>query len=345
MIARRRLWRLCLAGIGGLAGAAMTTVLCYAQALSPRPAPGPLTAVAVPLDPAHPTRTHLGAFTYAGGLMLSAGSSSRFGGLSGLTVEPDAGGRTLTINAISDEGGIARFTATLDAQDHLAGAADLRFTDVYEDGRAVGRGKAHGDSEDIARADGLFYVSFEYTNRVLALDDPFDPAAKAQRVRLPKAALDLPTGEGLEALAAATIDGADLLALGAEDGPVWLCPREVGEAVQADCPQIIARPPDPDFRLTALAQIPDGPDFVALYRAFDPVRGWRARVELLAKGPRGYALNNLARLSPPMTVDNMEGIAILPTADNKGWRLYLISDDNFRPEERTLLMAFDWRRP
>ena len=45
-----------------------------------------------------------------------------------------------------------------------------------------------------------------------------------------------------------------------------------------------------------------------------------------------------------MTVDNMEGVAVLPLPDGSGWRLYLLSDDNFRDVEHTLLLAFDWRR-
>ena len=50
------------------------------------------------------------------------------------------------------------------------------------------------------------------------------------------------------------------------------------------------------------------------------------------------------RLASPLTVDNFEGVAGLPRPDGSV-RFYLISDDNFSPAERTLLLAFDWTPP
>ena len=52
----------------------------------------------------------------------------------------------------------------------------------------------------------------------------------------------------------------------------------------------------------------------------------------------------LARVSPPYTVDNMEGIAALRNKDGS-IRLYLLSDDNLNKVQRTVLLAFDWRGP
>ena len=47
----------------------------------------------------------------------------------------------------------------------------------------------------------------------------------------------------------------------------------------------------------------------------------------------------IARLAPPLTVDNMEGIAIR----REGGRtfVYLISDDNQSKVQRTLLLKFE----
>jgi hypothetical protein len=47
----------------------------------------------------------------------------------------------------------------------------------------------------------------------------------------------------------------------------------------------------------------------------------------------------LAVLRPPMTLDNMEGVAARRTAAGETL-LYLISDDNFRAGQRTLLLVF-----
>ena len=49
-------------------------------------------------------------------------------------------------------------------------------------------------------------------------------------------------------------------------------------------------------------------------------------------------------MTPPMSVDNYEGVTVVPKG-NGGWRLYLLSDDNFSPTQRTLLLAFDWMPP
>ena len=50
----------------------------------------------------------------------------------------------------------------------------------------------------------------------------------------------------------------------------------------------------------------------------------------------------LARLAPPLTVDNMEGISA--RQDSAGRTLiYLMSDDNYSVLQRTLLLMFEYR--
>ena len=108
------------------------------------------------------------------------------------------------------------------------------------------------------------------------------------------------------------------------------------------------------LKLTGLDCMADGRIF-ALYRAFDPLRSWRAMVALLTweASPAGPVLrrHELARLEGSLTRDNMEGVAAVPGAHG-GVRLYLISDDNFDNAvtpliggQRTLLLAFDWTPP
>jgi hypothetical protein len=47
-------------------------------------------------------------------------------------------------------------------------------------------------------------------------------------------------------------------------------------------------------------------------------------------------------LDPPFTVDNFEGVAAVPRPGGVT-RFYLLSDDNASVQQRTLLVAFDWR--
>jgi len=47
----------------------------------------------------------------------------------------------------------------------------------------------------------------------------------------------------------------------------------------------------------------------------------------------------LATLIPPVALDNIEGIAATRGINGETW-IYLISDDNFSPLQRTLLLHF-----
>jgi hypothetical protein len=53
----------------------------------------------------------------------------------------------------------------------------------------------------------------------------------------------------------------------------------------------------------------------------------------------------LATLESPSAVDNFEAIAAVPGRTPGTVRLYMLSDDNFSDNQRTLLYAFDWTPP
>jgi len=99
----------------------------------------------------------------------------------------------------------------------------------------------------------------------------------------------------------------------------------------------------PDFNPTALRQLPDG-SFVLLERAFDTVRGVRVRVmqfDAADLRPGGAVrARELARLVSPYAVDNLEGLAA-GTGPRGETLLWLISDDNFNPVQRNILMMFE----
>ena len=54
---------------------------------------------------------------------------------------------------------------------------------------------------------------------------------------------------------------------------------------------------------------------------------------------RVVAGREIARLRAPMTVDNFEGIAARPASAGETL-VYLLSDNNFNPLQRTLLLMF-----
>src|SRR6185369_6061980 len=99
----------------------------------------------------------------------------------------------------------------------------------------------------------------------------------------------------------------------------------------------------PDFQPTEIAVLPDG-SFVTLERAFDMVRGVRCRVMRFdaAQLKPGATVRpeELARLASPYAVDNLEGMAATKGARGETL-IWLISDDNFNPLQRNILLLFE----
>jgi len=73
------------------------------------------------------------------------------------------------------------------------------------------------------------------------------------------------------------------------------------------------------------------------------------RSKLLIADPRDIApgrpwpWRELATFHGPVPRDNYEGLAIVP--DSTGVTLWLISDDNQAPYQRTLLLKLHWQGP
>ena len=253
---------------------------------------------------------------YAGGLALYGASLH---GLSDLKLDGDSAW------AVSDFGSLIRFTLRHDASGRLVGAdGATRRSLVDAEGLAL-RPKAHADSEGLALLDdGRILVSFERDDRIWSygVGGAFRPVA----VTMPDVGFS--DNQGMEALA--TAPGGGWLVLG-EAGGAWACDA-------ASCRALPAAPTtgDGDWRFTSADRDPAGGWFV-LERFYRPPLAFGARVRRMASdGALGPVL---ITLRPPASVDNFEGLAVRATPS--GVRLYILSDDNAFPLERTLLMAFD----
>lgn len=335
----RRFW------ISGLCAAllAATTAACDEPKAPDQWTPITLQATPVPLDAGRPSASTAGELTYAGGLQLRS-PSALFGGLSGVSVSSD-GSRLV---AISDTG--VWFTADirLDAAGRLAGLDKPRIAQMRDEAGEPLQGKLQSDAEDLARLpDGRYAVSYEQDHRILIFDldrkGPFAPATRGPGVGGTKG---MHPNEGLEALAAlpdGTLVGIAEHAPRGAGSPFWLWPQ--GAAIAS--PVGIANRPQ-GYGISGLAALPTG-DLVSVERFYLPFVGVRVNVRLipasgLAKSPPEADGPVIAALEPPMTLDNMEGIAVAPAANGKV-RLYLVSDDNFSANQKTLLLAFDWTPP
>lgn len=278
-------------------------------------------AVSVPLNPEAPDQSALGDFTYAGGLQLSSPDTSRFHGLSDLVV--DTNGR---LTAISDEGDLIEGQLVFE-NDRLAGLTGVTLNALSGlDGKPLPN-KEMSDAEGLALlANGDRLVSFERVSRIWLY-----PATGGPPRAIPAPEAQFPLNSGLEALAADPERGADAYVTGAEEtGQTWLCRLDTP---CVDGPQVAKAA---EFGLVALRRLP-GDQTAYLLRAWDRLRG--NRIVLSVQGPAGeVARMEMAR---PLTVDNFEGVHFTPQPEG-GYRVYILSDDNFSSSQRTLLLAFDW---
>ena len=280
-----------------------------------------------------------GPLRFAGGLVLTS-HDPLFGGFSGLEIDDD-----LELTAISDNGAWLRGKVLLDGQGRLVGFDQGMLAPMTDPRGLPLRYKKAGDGEGLAALpNGRFAVSFEQYHRVWIYDLAAGPQKAAMRAG--STIWDswyLHPNEGLEALAAY---GDGLLAA-AERSPKggaswwWKLPL-AGDAA----PKPGIAPLSPSFALVGLDQLPlaFGGDYVALERFFTPVTAVRIRLRRVsAKGLAAGRFEGpiIAELASPLILDNFEGISAIAHGD--GARLFLISDDNFRKDQRTLLYAFDWK--
>ncbi len=288
----------------------------------------------VTLNSGAPGQVAVGALSYRGGLQLDF-DDDRFGGLSALDVSSD--GATLT--ALSDRGDWFELALGYDARGWLA-RAERRQTGRLQDGNGrAPRRKIDADAESMVRLrDGSVIVAFEINHRLLR----YPPAAPPFSV--PPTALADPPGvrrapgnSGMEAL---TLLADDRMLVIAEDAGVGdTTDAWIGDGATWERAGYVLTPP---FLPTGAALLPNG-DVVVVERRASLLGGIGARLVRLkaadvAVGGR-LTGTEIARLESPLTVDNLEGIAVRENGDGETL-IYLISDNNFSLFQRTLLLVF-----
>jgi len=224
-----------------------------------------------------------------------------------------------------------------------AEAAPLRDLD----GGALTK-KFESDAESMTHlSDGRWVVGFERDHRLWSYQGSDQKAAlpngPASVIDAPDSLSDLPENNGIEAMAELTDGRILMLSEGEEnapgDGIGWLGEPGAWSKVTIQRSE--------GFRPTALAQLPSG-DLLLLERYFTRAKGPGVRISYLAAS----SLIPGARLEPlllaewrlPMTVDNFECLAVEPAPEG-GVYLFLLSDDNQNPLQRTLLLQLHWAGP
>lgn len=256
---------------------------------------------------------------YAGGLTLR-GADIR--GLSDIKVQDGHAW------IVSDFGDLVRFDLVLDGSGRLLSAERAISRPLTGPDGVVLSPKANADAEGLALLpDGRLLVSFERDHRIWSYGD----GANDRPTPVTSPELDLPPNAGFEGLSAAPIGWLVL----AEGGGAWLCDRgcqEIGASRLASAD---------GYSFTGVDRDPSGEGWFVVERFYSPPLDMRARVRRLSA--EGELSEPLIELRPPASTDNFEGVAAVATS--QGVRLYLLSDDNDNPLQRTLLLAFDVVRP
>ena len=274
--------------------------------------------------------------------------SADFGGFSGLALQ----GRHLT--AVSDRGHWLSAELELNPNGVLIGLADARMGRLCDDDGAPVAWE-RGDAEEVQYLPGRgFLVSFERHHRIVLYATGDNGAAGPQRAPGATPFDDAPRpfpfppeigatrrNKGMEAVALLA-DGrlmtfAEDLRTIDDDIIGWIGHPDVGDW------RHLILPADEDFLPTGAALLPSG-DVVLLVRSYRKEVGTRIRLLLLEAAsflPGGRLRPiELMRIEPPATIDNMEAVAV-GSGPRGETLIYLLSDDNYNDDQRTLLMQFE----
>jgi hypothetical protein len=343
-----------LAHAARLSGATLLAA-ALASAVSPEPAPRKSALVVevqpVPLNPLNPAQESVGRLAYRGGLWLRS-ADPRFGGLSDLRVAPNR----QTLQAISDCGAVFEAGLAYDARGFLAGLVEPRLEGLLAPGGRPLR-KDEVDAEAMARdgPDG-FVVAFEGRHHLWRYPGPAGLHGTPSATSAPSGlARCCDSDAGIEAMTRLPDGRLLLIAEGEPGGRPRAALGWVGRDAEWSSfsyPLVYdPRVPREPFHPTSVTCLPGSDDVLVLERRYPPVAARIRRVGGAAF-ERGTGLDGVevARLDPPLTLDNYEGIdaVVGPRGETL---LYVVSDDNNCAKtpggksphslQRTLLLMFE----
>jgi hypothetical protein len=304
------------------------------------PTPTSITALPIDFDRSNPGRKEFGRLIFRSGLNLYA-KTRHFGGYSGLALDPS--GRSLL--ALSDAGTWLRATLDYDGR-KLRGLSDAVLGPLV-DGKPL-RDDAERDSEGMTLAEddtrqGTAYVSFERKHRIARYPfttERFGPPSGT--IPLPAAAKGMVANRGIEAMALIRTGKLKGTLVAFAEGRADKNGNLIGWLIGGPTPGGILLKRLAGFDITDAAPLPDG-GIVILERRFRFSEGIKMRIRRVAPSEikREAVIQGevLLEANDSLNIDNMEAIAV-HRAQSGETVLTLMSDDNFSPLQRTLIMQF-----
>lgn len=275
-----------------------------------------------------------GRLEFRGGLVLTSAFAG-FGGISGFTLAGD-GGRFL---AVTDAGLFLEGRLVVDG-DLPVGLADVSAIAIRDDkGLPLAR-SGQGDAESLTLSGDAAYVGFEGRNQIWRY--PRSPLGAAGVPVEAPAIRGLAVNKGLEALffvPSGPLRGA-LVGI-AEEG-VTRADALDGFIIGGPRPGTFSVRRHDAFAATDAAVTPDG-DVILLERHYTRSTGVKMRLRRfpLAAVKPGATIDGevLGTFDMGYQIDNMEGLAVTRNAAGETL-LTIVSDDNFNPLQRTVLLRF-----
>ena len=289
-------------------------------------------------DPRDKSLARFGSLEWRSGLVLTSAFRG-FGGLSALRLDPK-GERFVSL---SDKG--TWFTGRIVYQGReMTGLADVEAAPMLgADGRPI-TARGWFDSESLAFDGAVAYVGLERVNQVLRFNFAKGFArARGEVVAMPPAVRQLPFNKGLEALV--------FVPKGQPLAGTLIALSERGLDAQGNLVAFLVGGPTPgqfsvrrtnNFDISDAVLLPSG-DLLILERKFSWLTGIGIRIRRipLASIAPGAVIDGPAIFNADLgqEVDNMEGIDAFTTPEGDTV-LTMVSDDNFSPLQRTLLLQF-----
>lgn len=279
-----------------------------------------------------------GMLEFRGGLELTSRSRD-FGGISSIRIAPD-GGRFI---AVTDKARWLRGRIVYQGS-RPAGIAEAEMAPMLDAGGKQLSARGWYDTESIAEDGGTLYVGIERVHRIVKFDFGKDGLrARGVPIPLPRDIASLPWNKGLEAL---VVVPKELPLAG-----TLIAVSEAGLDAAGNIKAFLIGGPSPgqfavkrtdDFDVGDIAILPGG-DLLLLERRASWLRGLAVRIRRIALPAvrSGAVVDGPVIFSADLgqQIDNLEGIGVhrAPTGETV---LTLVSDDNFSPFQRTLLLQF-----
>jgi hypothetical protein len=289
-------------------------------------------------EPGDRARVRFGALEYRSGLVLTSRFPG-FGGLSGIRLDKK-GERFISF---SDKGNW--FTGSIVSQGReMTGLADVEAAPMLgPDGKPI-QTRGWYDTESIALDGPFVYIGLERVNRVLRFDfSKGFTRSRGEVVPLPPAASRLPNNKGLEALV--------FVPKGMPLAGTLIAISERGLDAKGNLIAFLVGGPTPgqfglrrteNFDISDAVLLASG-ELLVLERKFSWLAGLGIRIRriALASLAPGAVIDGPSIFQADLgnEVDNMEGIDAHVTAEGDTV-LTMVSDDNFSPLQRTLLLQF-----